>query len=163
MRGMSDLRRLIFFALLAFFSMGCQSDPVYHYFPDDIAVADEDVAERDEVTPDPDENSDAAMPDALLIDDDPFDEPAAPDDDNAELSSCVKNEECPPDANAPRYCEKMFGDCEGIGTCVTIPDDCTDPVPAKQIVCGCDGLEYTSVCEAAGAGVNVAFYSNCTP
>jgi hypothetical protein len=171
MRGMSDLRRLIFFALLALFSTGCQSDPVYHYFPDDIAVADEDVADRDETTPDPDENSDAAMPDALPIDadpidadpidDDPFDEPVAPDDDNAEPSSCVKNGECPPDANAPRYCEKMPGDCEGIGTCVTMPDACTDP--GEQIVCGCDGLEYITPCEAAVAGTNVAFYSNCTP
>ena len=231
MRGMSDLRRLIFFALLALFSTGCQPDPVYHYFPDDTATGDEDAADHDMVTPDPDENSDAAEPDALPIDaDDPLDEPVTPDDDMAVpcalegepfpldgtkccdnlvpiensyldgsggcvadptggqictycgdafcgtgenecncpgdcpgvVITCKSNEEClvrPPFW----FCQKADGDCDGTGYCTDLSQGCTDPDPLKQIVCGCDGIEYNSTCEAWTAGVNVAFPSNCTP
>lgn len=221
MRSMSDLRRLIFFVLSAILSTGCQSDPIYHYFPDNIAVLDKDTVDLDTVTPE-------ATP---VDDDDPLDESVAPDEDFSvpcalegkpfpldgtkccdnlvpiensypdgtnggcvgdptggqicascgdtfcgigengcncpgdcpiAVISCKSNEECL-NRSPQAFCQKEEGDCDGTGQCADMSQGCTDPDPLKQIVCGCDGIEYNSTCEAWTTGVNVAFQGNCTP
>ena len=58
------------------------------------------------------------------------------------------------------YCAKEPGDCDGTGTCTTIPDVC---INVFDPVCGCDGNTYTNSCFAAAAGVNVAFDGSCEP
>lgn len=51
-----------------------------------------------------------------------------------------------PEANA-------CGATDGGGNCTPRPANCVDPVAS---VCGCDGMTYTSACEAARAGVSIA-------
>ncbi len=69
---------------------------------------------------------------------------------------CRETAECPDD----RYCAKAFGACAEAGVCALRPDACLlviDPV------CGCDGNTYGNSCEAAMAGVSVAFKGVCEP
>lgn len=54
-----------------------------------------------------------------------------------------------------RYCEKLDG-CDHGGTCADRPTTCPPP-PPPGVVCGCDGVNYDSVCEAARRGVSIDF------
>lgn len=68
---------------------------------------------------------------------------------------CSSNGECV----AEDYCAKPAGDCGGFGQCSPRP---VLPVPCIEvIVCGCDGLTYSTPCDAAAAGVNVDHYGPC--
>ena len=67
---------------------------------------------------------------------------------------CQDNNGCLPGL----YCKKDVGDCEGKGKCNVIPEICTmiyDPM------CGCDGITYSSHCNAASKGVNVLYEGEC--
>jgi hypothetical protein len=71
------------------------------------------------------------------------------------VSTCFVNEDCP---NTADYCQKATGDCEGQGICQPLPGACiliVDPV------CGCDGITYTSPCDAAFAGVSIGHEGSC--
>ncbi len=54
-----------------------------------------------------------------------------------------------------RYCEKLDA-CEQGGTCAGRPTTCPSP-PPPGVVCGCDGANYDSVCEAARRGVSIDY------
>ena len=71
-------------------------------------------------------------------------------------TGCIANNEC----GAGEYCAKDVGDCEGEGECQPKPAVCPD---IWDPVCGCDDSTYGNECEAAMAGVNVAYAGECTP
>ncbi len=70
--------------------------------------------------------------------------------------TCTDSDNCIPGY----YCEKDIGDCNGSGECTLMPLVCTDN---WDPVCGCDGNTYGNACEAAAAGVNVAYSGECLP
>jgi hypothetical protein len=70
------------------------------------------------------------------------------------LSAC--GAPCP----AGQYCNTPAGMCSGPGTCAPIlmmPGLCNDVV-----VCGCDGRQYPTPCDAERAGVSIAAIGPCT-
>lgn len=69
--------------------------------------------------------------------------------------ACRENDNCTPDA----YCAKPAGACDGPGECREKPEVC---YTLYEPVCGCDGRTYTNDCQAAMAGVNVAFSGPCS-
>lgn len=58
------------------------------------------------------------------------------------------------------FCVKVPGDCDGEGICETRPTVCPFVL---EPVCGCDGVTYGNACEAARAGVSIAFPGTCEP
>lgn len=59
-----------------------------------------------------------------------------------------------------QYCSTPAGMCSGPGTCAAKPmpgDVCPDVV-----VCGCDGKQYPTPCDAERAGVSIASLGACT-
>jgi hypothetical protein len=67
---------------------------------------------------------------------------------------CWDNYQCP----FGYYCEKVDGNCDGLGTCSPRPELC---FAVYLPVCGCDGMTYSNGCYAARAGVNVAYPGEC--
>jgi hypothetical protein len=70
-------------------------------------------------------------------------------------TTCLDNSDCGPDF----YCKKPEGDCDGEGVCTPRPGHC--PIILGGQVCGCDGQTYPSGCDAAQAGVSVAYGGYC--
>ncbi len=69
-------------------------------------------------------------------------------------ASCDDLNPCPQE----HYCDRMKGDCGGIGQCKPKPPGCLfvwDPV------CGCDGVTYSNSCIANQADVPVACAGSC--
>ena len=75
---------------------------------------------------------------------------------------CARYDACPPKGceACPDgfYCRTPDGECDGVGTCAEIPQGCPD---VWDPVCGCDGENYGNACEAAAAGVSVAYSGSC--
>jgi len=72
-----------------------------------------------------------------------------------ESRRCADNDDCVETV----YCHKREGVCDaGYGVCTLRPEVCTlhvDPV------CGCDEKTYSNACEAAAAGVSIAYDDEC--
>lgn len=72
-------------------------------------------------------------------------------------STCATASDC----GAGSYCSTQDDACltaTAVGFCKSIPTSCAE---ATDPVCGCDGKQYQSSCEAARAGVSVAAAGTC--
>jgi hypothetical protein len=68
--------------------------------------------------------------------------------------SCANNSDC----EADEYCHFVIGECGGVGSCASIPQDCTLLV---NPVCGCDNVTYDNPCVASAAGASVQSVGEC--
>lgn len=83
-------------------------------------------------------------------------DPNAPD---ASVRSCggFTGEVCEP----TEFCDFPDNDCgaaDAVGACKRRPEIC---MPAEFPVCGCDGQDYSTECEAYGAGTDIASEGPC--
>jgi len=69
-------------------------------------------------------------------------------------SECLKTSDC----KAGMFCLKPDEACDAFGKCEKIPQVCEE---LEQPVCGCDGLDYESTCQAQQAGVSLAQKKTC--
>ena len=69
------------------------------------------------------------------------------------VQSCTSDADC-----LGGYCAVSPGLCGGAGTCVPRPTECP---PVIRESCGCDGVTYSSPCDASASGVNVLFDGPC--
>ena len=62
--------------------------------------------------------------------------------------------------DAGQYCKRDEGECdeETEGVCADMPMNCPNTLDP---VCGCDDMTYDNECNAAAAGVNVAYTGEC--
>ncbi len=85
---------------------------------------------------------------------------------------CAANEECP----KGQFCRfETYKEPEltcggaGPGTCEPTPEFCyilmseEQTMPIRRVLCGCDGQEYRSECEAHRVGVSIMKYESCEP
>lgn len=71
-------------------------------------------------------------------------------------TACTDNDAC----GADEYCQRREDECGGEGACRQRPEGC---VQVFDPVCGCDDHTYGNACEAAMAGVSVAYGGACRP
>lgn len=69
--------------------------------------------------------------------------------------ACLDNSQCVPGF----YCAKLPGRCDSAGVCEPRPQAC---ITLYDPVCGCDCMTYGNACDAARAGVSVAYSGECT-
>ena len=70
-------------------------------------------------------------------------------------SPCSSNENC----EATEFCQKAIGQCDQTSYCVEKPSDCAQ---IYEPVCGCDGITYSSACQAAFAGISISYSTECS-
>ena len=71
-------------------------------------------------------------------------------------NQCASNADC----KEGFFCAKAIAYCNGPGVCVQRPDACIT-ITLYDPVCGCDGLTYGNSCDAAHAGVSIAYPGEC--
>jgi hypothetical protein len=70
----------------------------------------------------------------------------------AATGTCPAVDGCSPPCGPAEYCATPIGMCDAVGTCQPRPTSCEG---LGTGACGCDLVEYISVCQAAIAGTSV--------
>ena len=79
----------------------------------------------------------------------------------ASQGACGTAGTCPGGCAANQFCATPDGMCSAQGACMTKPDQ--GQLCGGSPVCGCDGANYASACDAAKAGVSVLTSGTCAP
>ena len=67
---------------------------------------------------------------------------------------CSSNDDCP----GGWFCERMAGECEGLGQCLPRPQEC---IEVLDPVCGCDEVSHDNDCFRQAAGVSLLHDGPC--
>lgn len=78
----------------------------------------------------------------------------SPDTCSIDCPTCETNQDC----SRGEWCFLEAGVCKGTGVCMPRPPLCPKGIVP---VCGCDGNDYSSACEAAQGGINVLATGPC--